>query len=165
MVMVRGADFNTRHLGGVNQTLVNGVPIEETRLQHGDQITIGGSVLVFVLREDDARIQRTTVEFADAEEAETAILCLAEDSVALQPEKLGAGLPPPARLAQDLNSLLRIATGIGRIRDRDSLQWQLLGFIFDVVPADRGAILLLQNGMEFSSVAWDRVGARISQYR
>ena len=158
IVIARGADFSIRHLGSVNQTLVNGVPIEETRLQHGDQITIGGSVLVFLLQEDDAHIQRTTVEFADAQEAETAIQCLAEHSVSLQPGKLGAGLPPPARQAQDLNSLLRIATGIGRIRDRDSLQWQLLGFIFDVVPADRGAILLLQNGVDFSSVAWDRVG-------
>ncbi len=158
MVIVRGADFSIRDLGSQNQTLVNGVPIEEAQLQHGDQITIGDSVLVFLLQEDDARIQRSTAEFADAEERETALLCLAEDPVSVQPEKFGTGLPPSATLAKDLNSLLKIATGIGRIRDRDSLQWQLLGFIFDLVPADRGAILLLEVGGEFSSVAWDRVG-------
>jgi len=168
MVIAKGADFSIRDLGSDNQTLVNGVPVEETQLQHGDQITVGRSVLVFLLQPDDAHIQRSTVEFADAEEAETAILCLAEESVCLQPGEFEIRLPPSARLAQDLNSLLKIATGIGRIRDRDSLQWQLLGFIFDVVPADRGAILLAENEGEFNSVAWDRIGGpeqpvRVSQ--
>jgi len=60
-------------------------------------------------------------------------------------------------MARELNSLLKIASGIGGIRDRDSLQWQLLGFIFEIVPAERGAILLLDRGREYNSVAWDRV--------
>ena len=69
-----------------------------------------------------------------------------------------ASLPPSARRARDLNSLLKIATGIGGIRDQDSLQWQLLGFIFDVVPAERGAVLLCDHPEEFTSTAaWDRV--------
>ncbi len=71
---------------------------------------------------------------------------------------IGASSPPSARRARDLNSLLKIATGIGGIRDQDSLQWQLLGFIFDVVPAERGAVLLCDNPEEFTSTAaWDRV--------
>jgi Nif-specific regulatory protein len=55
--------------------------------------------------------------------------------------------------------LLKISTAIGSIRDVESLQWQLLGMIFDVIPAERGAILLVdRNGGEISSpVAWDRV--------
>jgi Nif-specific regulatory protein len=61
-------------------------------------------------------------------------------------------------MASDLNALLKIATGIGGIRDRDSLQWQLLGLIFEIVPAERGAFLLFDHLQEFSSaVAWDRV--------
>ena len=158
MVIDKGGDFSIRDLGSHNQTLVNGVPIEETPLEHGDQITVGSSVLVFLLRPDDTCIQRSKVEFADTEGAETGILCLVEETISLQPGKFGAALPPPARMAQDLNSLLCIATGIGRIRDRDSLQWQLLGFIFDVVPAERGAILILDSEGEFTSVAWDRAG-------
>jgi len=153
----RGTDYSIRDLGSANLTLVNGIPVQENLLQHGDQITLGSSVLVFLLQEDNTHIQRSVVEFAGREESETGIHCIAEDSVSLQPTNFEMGSPPSARLAQDLNSLLRIATGIGGIRNRDSLQWQLLGFIFDVVPADRGAILLLENGTEFSSVAWDRV--------
>jgi Nif-specific regulatory protein len=158
MVVTKDAGFSIRDLGSDNQTLVNGVPVAETQLQHGDLITLGRSSLVFLLQPDDAKISRSVVELADAEQKETAILQLVENSVSLGPENFWTELPPSARLAQDLNSLLKIATGIGRIRDADSLQWQLLGFIFDLVPADCGAILLLDKGGEFNSVAWDRVG-------
>jgi transcriptional regulator with GAF, ATPase, and Fis domain len=150
--------FRLRDLGSANQTLVNGVPVTEIPLQHGDEITVGSSVLVFLLQDDMAHIEGNAVEFAQADVTETSLLNFVEDAVSLEPEKYGLGLPASARLAQDLNSLLKIATGIGRIRDRDSLQWQLLGFFFDVVPADCGAILLLDYGGEFSSVAWDLVG-------
>ena len=54
--------------------------------------------------------------------------------------------------------MLKISTAIGSVRNVESLQWQLLGMIFDVVPAERGAILLGTDPEEFSSVvAWDRV--------
>ena len=76
----------------------------------------------------------------------------------LHPESLAA-LPQSARLDRALSTLLKISTAIGSIRDVDSLQWQLLGMIFDVIPAERGAILLSDdNAAELSSpVAWDRV--------
>jgi len=68
------------------------------------------------------------------------------------------GFDVSRRVASDLSALLKIATGIGGIRDQDSLQWQLLGMIFDLVPAERGAVLLFDRTGEFSSaVAWDRV--------
>src|SRR6266478_408551 len=76
----------------------------------------------------------------------------------LHPETLAA-LPQSARLDRALSTLLKISTAIGSIRDVESLQWQLLGMIFDVIPAERGAILLVaENTAEISSrVAWDRV--------
>src|SRR5262249_54894797 len=62
-------------------------------------------------------------------------------------------------MARNLNVLLQISRGIGSIRDEESLPWQLLGIIFDVIPAERGAILLLDEdtGEIRSQVAWDRV--------
>ena len=58
-----------------------------------------------------------------------------------------------------LNTLLTIATRIGGIRNRESLEWQLLGMVFDIVPADRGAILRCgRDWEEFdSTIAWDRI--------
>jgi transcriptional regulator with GAF, ATPase, and Fis domain len=158
VVVASGEQVSIRDLGSRNGTLINGVPIEQQQMRHGDQIYIGDSVLLFLLNEDREQSARNPVEFQDTAAFEGSPLLLrAEDSLYLQPEKISATLPPSARRARDLNSLLKIATGIGGIRDQDSLQWQLLGFIFDVVPAERGAVLLCDHPEEFTSTAaWDR---------
>jgi len=54
---------------------------------------------------------------------------------------------------------VRISTGIGALRDGELLAWTLLGMVFDVIPAERGAILLTEeDGQEVRAhVAWDRV--------
>ena len=167
VLVASGQQVSIRDLGSRNGTLVNGVPIEQQEMRHGDQIYIGDSVLLFLLKEDGERAERNPVEFQDTAAFEGSPLLLrAEDSLYLQPDQqpdppagmMGASLPPSARRARDLNSLLKIATAIGGIRDQDSLQWQLLGFIFDVVPAERGAVLLCDHPEEFTSTAaWDRV--------
>ena len=155
----RDEQFSIRDLKSRNGTLVNGVPVEQQQIRHGDQIYIGDSVLIFLLKEDGEHFDKNPVEFLETAGFEGSPLLLrAEDSLYLQPDKIVANLPPSARRARDLNSLLKIATGIGGIRDQDSLQWQLLGFIFDVVPAERGAVLLCDHPEEFTSTAaWDRV--------
>ncbi|HLO06514.1 MAG TPA: sigma 54-interacting transcriptional regulator [Terriglobales bacterium] len=159
VVLADGGQFSIRDLKSRNGTLVNGVPVEQQQIRHGDQIYIGDSVLIFLLKEDGEHFDKNPVEFLETTRFEGSPLLLrAEDSLYLQPDKIVANLPPSARRARDLNSLLKIATGIGGIRDRDSLQWQLLGFIFDVVPAERGAVLLCDHPEEFTSTAaWDRV--------
>jgi Nif-specific regulatory protein len=160
LVLSQGEEFSIRDLKSRNGTLVNGVPVEQQQpIQQGDQIYIGDSVLIFLLREDGVHSERNPVEFLETAALEGSPLLLrAEDSLYLQPEKVVASLPPTARRARDLNALLKIATGIGGIRDQDSLQWQLLGLLFDVVPADRGAVLLCDRPEEITSTAaWDRV--------
>src|SRR6476660_9144139 len=151
--------FSIRDLKSRNGTLVNGVPVEQQQIRHGDQIYIGDSVLIFLLKEDGEHFDKNPVEFLETAGFEGSPLLLrAEDSLYLQPDKIVARLPPSARRARHLHSLLKIATGIGGIRDRVSRQWQLLGFIFDVVPAERGAVLLCDHPEEFTSTAaWDRV--------
>ncbi len=159
LVVASDGEVSIRDLGSRNGTLVNGVPVEEQQMRHGDQIYIGDSVLLFLLEGDGEHIARNPVEFQDTAAIDGSPLLLrAEDSLYLQPEKIGANLPASERRARDLNSLLKVATGIGGIRDQDSLQWQLLGFIFEVVPAERGAVLLCDHPDEFTSTAaWDRL--------
>ncbi len=152
-----GDEFTLRDLSSRNGTRVNGMPVEEQRLRHGDQISIGDSVLVFLL-EEDMPLQKNSVELTETAELQGSPLLLRqEDALYLQPDKVVAGLPATDRLTRDLNSLLKIATGIGGIHDPESLEWQLLGFIFDVVPAERGAVLLFDDNEELGcAVAWDR---------
>ncbi len=160
LLIADGEQFILRDLKSRNGTLVNGVPIEEQRLRHGDQISVGNSVLVFLLEESEVRLERNPVELTDTVElGGSPLLLKQQDALYLQPDKVVAALPQTGRVARDLSSLLKIATGIGGIRDREALQWQLLGLIFDVVPADRGTILLFEGGQdEFNSAAaWDRV--------
>jgi transcriptional regulator with GAF, ATPase, and Fis domain len=151
--------FTIRDLGSHNGTLVNGMPVEQQELQAQDQISIGDSVLVFEVGEQPTPPQeRSKVEFAEtAELASTPVLLRQEDSLYLHYDRVLSA--DSARVTRDLNSLLKIATGIGGIRDQEALDWQLLGMIFDVVPADRAAILHfdVNEGEEFSSAAaWDR---------
>jgi Nif-specific regulatory protein len=159
LIAAEGDQFSVRDLGSRNGTLVNGVPVVQQQIQHGDQIYVGDSVLVFLLQESEAHFERNPVEFAETVGFDISpVLLRAEDSLFLQADKLETSLPETSRWVRDLNTLLKIATGIGGIRDQDSLQWQLLGFIFDVVPAERGAVLLGDHPEEFTSTsAWDRV--------
>ena len=70
-----------------------------------------------------------------------------------------AALPQPARVARNLNALLQISRALGSLRDEAALPWQLLAMNFDVIPAERGAILMTEDRSSDirSQVAWDRV--------
>ncbi len=65
-----------------------------------------------------------------------------QDSVYLKEEKLLAAPPPIALMARDLAAFFRISNAIGDIRDLDLLKRRLLELIGEVVPAERGAIVL-----------------------
>ncbi len=147
-----------RDLESHNGTFVNGVEIEEQELRHGDQISVGDSTLIFLLDDRETRLERNPVRLTDTAELRPAFLLRPEDGLYLRPNSTDADIPRTDRAARDLDSLLRVAVGVGAIRDWESLQWQLLGLIFDVVPADRGVVLLCETVEAVESVAaWDRL--------
>jgi transcriptional regulator with GAF, ATPase, and Fis domain len=150
--------FLLRDLGGRNGTRVNGEKIDKHELCHRDQITVGNSTLVFLLGDEEAIAERNPLQLDDTTVEEDVVASLhPEDSSYLHPER-ASGQPKAERLAADLSTVLKIATHIGGIRDEGGLQWQLLGMLFDVVPAQRAAILFLDGAGEIaSSAAWDRV--------
>jgi transcriptional regulator with GAF, ATPase, and Fis domain len=138
-------------------TLVNGIPIKQRLLSPGDQIAIGNSLFLFQVEGAGAPISAVQLDETSLASGQEQQL-RHDELVYLHPESLAA-LPQSARLDRALSTLLKISTAIGSIRDVESLQWQLLGMIFDVIPAERGAVLLTDDsGVEISSpVAWDRV--------
>jgi len=155
-----GVEVRLRDLGSRNGTRVNSVPVTEQLLQHGDEISMGLSLFVFLQEEGSEETQSNPVEFEDTTTITGLAFSLPREEAAfplLQHEELGPGTAA-GRVRSDLNALLKFATAIGSMRDRESLQWQLLGFIFDVIPAERGSVLLFDPQGEISSTtAWDRL--------
>src|ERR671931_192184 len=99
------------------------------RLCLGDRIKIGNFQFLFLLDDADVPIKSTHVQFDDRRlSAETTIQVRVEDTLYL--------------MARDLSALMKISTTINSIRGLEELQRRLLELIFEVVPAERGAILL-----------------------
>jgi transcriptional regulator with GAF, ATPase, and Fis domain len=144
-------------LGGRNGTRLNGEKIEKRELCHQDQIGVGNSTLVFLVGDDDPIAERNPLELDDTTVEEDVVASLRpEDSAYLHPGG-ASGKPKTERLAADLSTVLKIATHIGGIRDEGGLQWQLLGMLFDIVPAQRAVILFFDHAGEIAtSAAWDR---------
>jgi transcriptional regulator with GAF, ATPase, and Fis domain len=151
--------FLIKDFGSLHGTVVNGVPVTQHYLQHGDQISLGSSVFSFLVQEGETQPARSRAELEEEFPIEGAqTLLRQEDALYLQPDSHTTNFAQGSRVARDLNTLLVIAKNISKLRDQESLAWELLGMIFDVVPADRGAILCFGDDPEQItwSAAWDR---------
>ncbi|MGA9565003.1 MAG: FHA domain-containing protein, partial [Candidatus Korobacteraceae bacterium] len=137
-----------------NGTFVNGIPVNKRTLQHGDVLRVGQSELLF-LTEATAPELPPRVLYSD--ETTTDIL----KTVKLHDSRTKSPLPPElGRMARDLNALVKISRTINSTRDPQELQRNLLECIFEVVPADFGAILLMDQAEEepTSICSYDREG-------
>ncbi len=165
----READsFSICDLESLNGTFVNSMPVREQRLEHGDVIAVGDSRFVFLLGEADSDAMQSSSTPQNGNPVELSGLSLTasstvrlrvEDALYLRPEKILESFPPLARMARDLTLLLKISTTINSIRETEALERQLLELIFEAVPAERGAILLVgEDTDEIVSVfGWDRL--------
>jgi len=137
--------FQIKDLDSRNGTMVNGLPVKEQWLRHGDQIATGDSVFVFLLEDEDHGVPPSRVEFDDSHPTAETKLIHPKEVVYLQPDRLLRELPASSQVARNLNALLKISRVVHAIRDLEELQAQLLDLIFEVVPAGRGAILLAES--------------------
>ena len=146
-------------------TYVNGIPIVQRTLESGDEVTVGSSVFLFIDKQYE-RAKAGSVPLIESTWIARKAQVPPEQLQHLQPESLAA-LPKLSRMARTLSALLQISKTIGSLRDEQSLPWQLLGLSFDVIPAERGAILLLEEDSHEirSEVAWDRATGRNSPFR
>lgn len=152
-----GQEPTLRDLGSTNGTFVNGLAIQEKALRHGDRISIGNSLFLFIQSEDEPQASgRVDIDLAD-KPLEALRRLRQEDTVYLNPAAQRFLHLPAERLAQDLQALLKISQAVQSIRRVDPLLHELLELIMEAIPAERGAILLGGDPDSFSHVfGWDR---------
>jgi len=148
-------EFRVRDLNSSNGTYVNGLPVTARGLKSGDQVKVGGSVFLFVEGDGAPRPAPVAVELEAGDTmAATTVLLKAEDALYLQ----NRPLPETGRTVRNLEILLEIGSAVASIRGLEALQRKLLQLIFEVIPAERGAILLGGKQPEdlVSSCYWSR---------
>jgi transcriptional regulator with GAF, ATPase, and Fis domain len=138
--------FTIVDFGSQNGTFVNSLPVAEHRLTPGERIEIGGSMFVFARDEHPL-----TYSFSDPEQLLTAIL---EGQTRAHPDR-------PLSLLLKLSSVMdyiRALHAARHIRDQRVFERVLLALIFDLLPAERGAVILLrEQTRQFEKVpVWDR---------
>jgi Nif-specific regulatory protein len=145
-------------LDSASGTFVNGIPIKRRELKSGDEVAVGSSVFHFEGEISESAPSSPVRVLEEYTVSMKALELPPDELYNLRPESLAA-LPKTARMARNLSVLLQIGRAIGSLRDEESLPWQLLGLIFDVIAAERGAILLLEEESPEirSQVGWDRV--------
>lgn len=149
--------FTVRDLESYNGTFVNGVPVFERQLAHGDQIALGDLQFLFLTHESEATV--VGVPFQDDDLITRSTVRLQrEDAFYLRPQAVLAELPTDSRVVREHNALLKISTTINSIRNLRELQKRLLELTLEVIPAEREAILLAdETGEEFVSLCgWNR---------
>jgi Nif-specific regulatory protein len=152
LIKKTGCEFVISDLDSYNGTFVNGVPVKEQVLTHADQIKIGSIALVFLLGESEDNGSIGTVQFDDSLVASESTKQVRPELLLHQTEQALLHSADQERVAGDLAALLKIGSRINLLRQTRALQKEILNSIFEVVPVDRGAILLSHRESEFSSL-------------
>ncbi len=153
-VLRRGEDgrFRIEDLTSRVGTLVNGVPVREQWLHHGDEIAIGDSAFIVMLEDEQSALRASRVDLDESQAPSGTKSIHPKEGVYLEPDKLLLDLPRTSQIA-GLSALFKMSRVVHAIRDLEELQAQLLDLIFEVLPAERGAILLAEGaGEDFHSL-------------
>lgn len=135
----RDEQFIIDDLESLNGTFINDVPVKTRVLEHGDRIRIGESQFLFLVQEGAEISQSSQVQLDHDVVSGSTVQVRVDDAIYL--------------MARDLSALMKVSTSINAIRGLDELQKRLLELLFEVVPAQRGVILLSPDtSIEHASV-------------
>ncbi len=143
-----GGGWVIRDLGSANGTFVNGIQIQQQALRDGDQIRAGESVFLLSLRPHPPASAGVEL-LPEAPSMSTSRLRL-EDSQYLNPTPRAPSADSP-HVEHHLRALLKLSTALGTIRDEAALFEHVLEHTFGAVPADAGAVALVDARGEMSS--------------
>ncbi len=140
-----------------NGTTVNGVPVMEAQLKDGDRILLGKFQLTFSKSLEGKVV--LDEERPLSEEAGTIIRSVGELSKLLSPTTDAGALSaavaeakkaPDAQETAKLNRILKVllnfAKDLNEARSVDDVLHRIMEIVFDHVPADRGFLMLREEG-------------------
>jgi len=137
----QNGDFVITDLESLNGTFVNNVPVRSRVLEHGDRVRIGDSQFLFLTHEGESASKSSEVTLDEMQVVTGPTLRVRFDDAIGQ-------------MARDLSALMKVSTAINAIRGLDALLQRLLELLFEVVPAQRGAILLTASDMLEDSIVF-----------
>jgi serine phosphatase RsbU (regulator of sigma subunit) len=133
----RGEDFYLHDLSSKNGTLLNGERVrDERRLRHGDVVSLGEHHLTFLQREEAKREEEADLEGTRMFSARD--LSDIQTKPSVDPEEL-------RRQNRVLGVLSTAARELLEHRPLQELFGKVLDLLFEAVPAQRGAILVLEG--------------------
>ena len=118
-----------------NGSLVNNVPVKEQILKHRDRIQIGDSIFIFLLYEE-----KELSGLNDVQIDENTLL-----TMSALPLNLETAL---CSMARDLHLLVKVSATINTTKSLKALQTQLLESMFEAIPAERAAIMLIDDSLD-----------------
>ncbi|HEY0765255.1 MAG TPA: sigma 54-interacting transcriptional regulator [Pyrinomonadaceae bacterium] len=125
--------FLITDLESLNGTFVNDVPVKSRLIEHGDRVRIGNVQFVFLTQDGAPASKSSDVTLDEAQVVSGSTVQIRFDDALYQ-------------MARDLSALMKVSTVINSIRGLDNLLERLIELLFEVVPAQRGAILLTNEG-------------------
>ena len=122
-------EFVITDLESLNGTFVNDVPVRTRVLEHGDRVRVGDSQFLFLTHDSESMSKSSDVRMDEAQVISGSTVQIRFDHAIYL-------------MGRDLSALMKVSTTINSIRGLDDLLEALLKLLFELVPAQRGAILL-----------------------
>ena len=121
-------------LDSQNGIYVNNFSAQKSLLTHGDRIRIGQTNILFLTEDDGGLSFSNEIQFDED-------LTTTQSDLYAPYRKISDTLPT------DLNVLTKIGAALNEIQNSEELQKKLLEIILEIIPAERGAIVLLNNDL------------------
>lgn len=138
--------FMLKDLGSLNGTYVGNTRVHEQILKHGDEITMGSTRLLYSERPaTEESLQRVTIAPSHFNESHIRHKVDADKSERFLPAK-DLSLDTLKRDYEKLRIAHELGQAIMGILDLETLLPKILDKSFELLPADRGVILLMESG-------------------
>ncbi len=143
-----GEIFEINDFESFNGTFVNGAAVKNQIIKHGDRIALGDVHFLFFEYETEDDSAFDFIELNSKIYGGSTVQIESKDAIYLNPSKFLQSFSNDDQTAQNLSALLELNIELGKLRSLESLQKAVFKTIFDAIPAERGAVLLVEEDLE-----------------